>query len=280
MAIDTAQSGQFEPLHAAHAIEQLVLVLQLNRQLSDEELLSVRRAMISLQSELPATQQLRALNFALINGTPSVAPSEVDAGLSLSCIGKNGSVEKELKLERQSITYRCTVYTRWAEVRADCLRYFATLLPHFHDDILISALGLTFVDKFVWTGNSKDASPKNLLADDSPYFGRYVFDLNDMWHAHTGAFLSPSVETKRLLNINIDCVDELGSEVPKRVVGISTVATDMLNQPGYAPCAIDAHGSLEFLTNRIDQLHSVLKDVFGKLINQDMKARINLLTSS
>lgn len=278
MAADIDPSGQFDPLHAAHAIEQVALVVQFNRPMVDEELAAVRVVMLTLQSELPAVQQLRALNFALINGNASVAPAEVDAGLSLSRIGPNGSVEKELKLERQSITYRCTTYTRWAEISAECLKYFSTVFPPLSDGIHISSLGLTFVDKFIWSGNPLDAKPRSLLSEESPFLGKYVFDLKDMWHLHTGAFLKPSDETKRLLNINIDCGDELYDGVPKRVVGISTVINDLFNQHGFTPSTRQARTSLEFVSDRMNQLHEVLKDVFAQLINAEMKVRTGLLT--
>ena len=82
--------------------------------------------------------------------------------------------------------------------------------------------------------------------------------------------------TKRLLNVNVDYLDEQMVERPKRVINISTVLTDMLNQPGFAPLNLVPNEAFDKLQVRISQLHDLSKEFFKAVISDDMCKRIAL----
>ena len=90
--------------------------------------------------------------------------------------------------------------------------------------------------------------------------------------------MRPDRYTKRLLNVNADCVDEAHDEVLARVISISTIANDMFDQPGMEPLrSIGGDPDpLAFVARRLEQLHNDLKQVFAEVVNCDMGNRIAL----
>ena len=122
----------------------------------------------------------------------------------------------------------------------------------------------------------KDLRVHHLLRIGSRYVAPHVFELTDLWHSHTGAFQRIDDATKRLLNINVDCNDDLTSGVSQQTIAIATILTDMFNQPGYVPTTLAAIDSMDFFEQRLKLLHDHGKDIFGETINDDACKRIGL----
>jgi hypothetical protein len=78
------------------------------------------------------------------------------------------------------------------------------------------------------------------------------------------------------MNVNVDCTDEAVANGQRRVIGIMSVLTDMLNQTDYAPLELASEATLAFLDERMQQLHVVAKALLGNVINDEMCKRIAL----
>jgi len=269
------QNGNFNPAHEAHSIEQVLFVVQFGRPLTDEELLKVRQStsVFKVSKELPATTELQGFTINMGMG----APMPVQNGFMLYRTGPDGTVEKELRIERNSVTFRTTHYSRWENIWNEAKKYFEPIIPLFSTNNKATGISLNVFDKFIWSGAIEKCSAEALLSRESKYLCPYLFENKDLWHSHTGAFIRVDDQTKRLININIDSLDEIQGNNPCRVVVIATVLTDLLNQPGYTPYDLEEINSMAEIESKFQELHIYGNGVFGNIINYDISKRIALI---
>lgn len=285
MTSETSSEQQFVPLHDAHAIEQVLMVLQMAQPLDAETFKSVRKTaeqFSGAEGELPGKSEIQRLVMAF-GQDPSIAgqmPQAETHGLMLSRTAPNGVIETELRIEPASITFRTTTYSRWQSIWEQANRYFQALTGIYAEKNAISAISLNYIDKFVWSGDPTKCSPKQILKAQSPYIAPHVYSQTDLWHSHTGAFLRVDAQTKRLLNVNIDFLHEEPIAGSRKVIGISTVLTDMFNQPGYDSLVLPPVDASAFVANRMKSLHDYSKLVFADVISEDMGKRVALISKS
>jgi uncharacterized protein (TIGR04255 family) len=280
MTNETLTDLQFVPLHDAHAIEQVLMVLQLTRPISEASFVLVRDKIAQFNTELPGQSPIQRVTFA-IGQNPNLVgqPSQSEVrGFVMNRTAPNGVVESELLLQPDAITFRTTTYTRWQSVWEQARKYFEAVAGIYVNENAVASASLSFIDKFVWVGDLSRCTPKILLKPQSPYICPHVYDLQDLWHSHSGAFSRSDAQTKRLLNINVDYLQEELTSGPRRTVSISTVLTDMFNQPGYDQFSVESADMPDFLTARMNNLHEFSKSVFGKVISEEMSKRIALST--
>lgn len=280
MTKETLVEQQFAPLHDAHAIEQVLIVLQLAQPINDASFEQVRIATAQFKGELPGHSQIQRLIVAIgqnpgLGGQPTA--TGVD-GFVMNLTAPNGVVESELLLQRTSITFRTTKYTRWQSVWEQARKYFEAVAEIYAKDNIIASASLNFIDKFVWVGDLSKCAPRLLLKPQSPYICPHVYELQDFWHSHSGAFLRIDTQTKRLLNINVDYLQEELLSGSRKSISVSTVVTDMFNQPDYDQLNVESTEMPNFLTLRMNNLHEFSKSVFGSVISDEMSRRIALST--
>lgn len=271
-------TGNFEPLHDAHAIEQVQITVNFSQPLDDVSFGQVRLAMAAYKDDLPGGAELQsiAIAFGQTPGFFAGAPGQISKGFVMQRMAPNGAIEAEVRIETNSITFRTTLYTRWNAVWGQFGKYLHSIIGIFAGNSPPTVASLTFVDKFIWIGEPAACRPQLLLRANSPYVCPYVFDSPDLWHSHTGAFIPVDPHTKRLLNVNVDYFDEQSVEQPRRVISISTVLTDMLNQPGYEAYNLSPDQAFDKMQDRFIQLHDLSKNYFGGVISDEICKRIAL----
>jgi hypothetical protein len=121
----------------------------------------------------------------------------------------------------------------WSEAQT----YFDEILGHIGSS-QVASFGLTYIDKFIWTGRPEACRPTELLRTNSLHIAAKSFDARDLWHCHSGAFSRFSDTVKRLEVVDLDCLDEAdtqGGQAPvlRRSIRIAINVVDLLNQPGY-----------------------------------------------
>jgi uncharacterized protein (TIGR04255 family) len=271
-------TGRFEPIHDAHAIEQVQIAINFAQPLDDGLFGRVRLAMAAFKAELPGGSELQSIAIAF-GQTPGffAGPSgQISKGFLMQRMAPNGAIEAEVRIEANSITFRTTLYSRWNAVWGQFGKYLKSIVGIYAGNSSVMQVSLSFVDKFVWVGEHATCQPKVLLRPNSLYLCPYVYESPDLWHSHTGAFLRVDEHTKRLLNVNVDYLDEQMVEQPRRVINISTVLTDMLNQPGFTPHNLAPIEAFDKLQERLVQLHEQSKHFFGAVISDEMCKRIAL----
>lgn len=278
MPDEANQNGRFEPIHDAHAIEQVLFVLQVDHPLDDVNFAEARKVAEQFAPELPGRAEIQGFAFAI--GTPGPVgpmPSGPPVGSVFHRTAPDGTIESELRIERASVTFRTSLYTRWDAVWARARKYFDAMAPKYVAQARISAISLNYVDKFAWIGALTECRPSLLLRPRSSYLCPHVYDAKDLWHSHTGAFLQVGNDTKRLLNINVDYLDENRPDGLRRLLTIRTVLTDLINQPGYASLEMAAKDAAKFLDAHMQELHDFGKVLFSDIINDEMSKRIALI---
>ena len=271
-------SGSFQPSREAHSIEQIAVAVQFDRPLQDNQLAELRNSLEQFKNDndLPGYAELQGIAFSL--GQPGAIPIPQQlGGMLMHRSAPNGSIERELRIERAVCTYRTTKYTKWDSVWTEAKKYFEVVIPQFGRFAKIAGISLNFQDKYIWNGVLGEAKVDGLLRHDSQYLSPHIFKAEDLWHCHTGAFIRLDSHTKRLLNINVDLLDENSPAGTQKVVSIATVLTDMLNQPTYETLEINETDIVNYLDTRMQSLHAFSKDVFGNIINDEMCKRIALI---
>jgi uncharacterized protein (TIGR04255 family) len=277
--IQTAK-GKFEPVHSAHSIEQVILAFATSHPLNDEQMLEMRNVSEAFKEALPGHKEIQTLSFPFQIGAAAPlqsAAAPVNNGRVFSLSAPDGTVEKELRIDRTSVSFIVRRYTRWAAVWEDASRYFSVLAPIYAAAPQgIKAVSLNIVDKFVWQGDISEAAPDQLLSPESKYLSPHIFKTSELWHSHTGVFIHADSHTKRLLNVNVDCLDEDDSGAPRRVIAITMVLNDMLNEPSYDASGWTQESVFTQVESHFEQLHACNKDVLSGLINDKMAKRIAL----
>lgn len=278
MPDDPNQKRRFEPIHDAHAIEQVAFVLQIDRPLEEVRFAEVRSVAEQYKPDLPGRAEIQGFRVAIgAPGPVGPIPPGPSMGNVFSRTRADGTIESELRIDRMSATFRTLIYTRWDLVWAQARKYFDAIIPKYVAPARISGISLNFVDKFVWAGAPSECRPSLLLRPGSRYLCPHVYEAQDLWHSHTGAFLRADDQTKRLLNINVDYVDENPPDGLRRTVAITTVLTDLMNQPGYTSLEVTENTVVEVFNAHMHQLHAFGKIAFGNIINDEMSKRIALI---
>lgn len=278
MPEEASQDGRFEPLHDAHAIEQMALALHFEGGINESAMLALRKATDHFKTDLPGVSDLQTVTLAVGNFPAGVLSSPRAAlGRSYKLTRPDGTVETELRLEGNVVNYQTTAYTRWVKVWESAWRYLSIVQPIYLASSKLAAVSLNYVDKFHWLGEPDKYRPSALLRPGSRYISPHVHGLTDLWHSHTGAYLRPNERTKRLMNVNLDCLDQQNAAgEQRRVIQITTVLTDMLNQPGYTATDANAAAAPDFVANAFSDLHRFSKELIAEVLNDDMCTRIAL----
>jgi uncharacterized protein (TIGR04255 family) len=277
------ETGQFVPLHKGHAIDQVLFALQFEGALDDASIKELRER-LAKDSAFPAKNDIRQIglqvgvgvhgpmvgNLAAASGTPQLV------GLQFRKARQDGTVETELRLDKAAFSFRTINYTRWADVWANVKGYIDISLPIYLRSTRLLAVGLTYVDKFIWEGAPGNSNSVSLLRSGSPYIAPHVYSAKDLWHSHSGAFVRVDAKTKRLISVDIDYVDELVTDHPRKALSIQSVLNDILNQPDYESAELTSESTPAFVETHMTQLHDVSKQILADIINSDMARRIAL----
>lgn len=268
----------FEPIHEAHAITQVACILQFTNTISDSEFERAKLKSKDFEIDLPGKNNITEHGFSIQFGNPVQAapPNVIINGVRRTKSLPDGTIESELRIERSAITFITTRYTRWAKIWEQCAKYFNELLPFYLIDSKINTINLNYIDKFIWTDLPETCNPELLIKNNSKYISQHIFEVKDLWHSHTGAFIPFDDFTKRLVNVNIDCVDELHDETPRRVIAISTSIADHFNQPDYVPFLWNIEPN-KVIDDHMQSMHILGKKIVSELITENMCKRIALI---
>jgi uncharacterized protein (TIGR04255 family) len=271
----------FEPIHKAHAIEQVQIAINFAQPLNLLAFEKIKSAMKSFESELPGYAELQGFSIAF-GQIPAGAMAErhPPIGFVRSRSAPNGIVEVEMRVEPTSIVFRTSLYSRWQDVWQQYAMYLRVIIAIYAEERLpLVQVSLSYIDKFIWIGEPSTCKPSKLLRASSPYVCSHVYEKTDLWHSHTGEFQQVDDYTKRLLNINVECIDEQLIGGSRRVIGIATVLTDLLNQPAFKQFVLPNETAFDTLQERIELLHSMSKQYFQRVISDEMCDRVALSKS-
>lgn len=271
----------FCPLHAAHAIEQVVVSIGFEGPLASDVVRLGTEALGQFQSTLPGNQDLLGIGLHIGPGgmLPNLPAPSVE-GKSRFVVDGAGVMLKELRLDKNSLVFRSQAYTRWNDLWGEAWSYFKPILCAM-SAAEIGSFGLHYTDVFKWAGDLSEFGCSSLLKENSPYIAPRIFQCRDLWHCHSGQFLRMNEAVQRLEVVDLDCVDEdrdngSGVQVNSRVVRISTFIGDRFNREGYSKTSLSAKESVQVFEERFDDLHKQIKNVFSEIISEKYAKLVGL----
>lgn len=263
---------EFEPLHAAHSIENVQFILNFSTAISDADWPAVLETARSHKGALPG--EIPVTSFT---GTGTV--QEGKPGIARRRAAPTGAIEEELVVTRGSLVYHTSKYDRWVGCWNRAREIFDSVLSAVPGGFVLSTIGQSVVDKFVHHGAPSRESLQNVLRKDSPYICSHVFECDDLWHSHTGAFIKHDPQTRRLRNINIDYLDDQISGLTRRTLAISIVVSDQFQQQGYDPNTLRITNTSTLINDHMENLHQENKMILSRLLTDKMVRRIALTTT-
>lgn len=268
----------FDPVHKAHAIEQVMFVLRFEGEADGSALAEASKTLIG-DPGLPGKNEIimgLSIQLGMALPPPLTMRRPTPHGYNHFHTRPDGLVDIELTVDRSSLVFRTLNYDRWAANWEQAKKYIAKFLPAYTQTAKLAAIGLNYSDKFVWKGAPETCDAAYVLRKGSDYVSPRIFTAPDLWHSHSGAFGKEDGDTKRLTTVNLDMLDEPTPEGNRRALAITSVLTDMFNQPGYEPLRLAPDNTLAFIDQRMQELHALNKNILGSILTENMVKRIAL----
>ena len=256
------------PLHANHAIEQVVITISFNEPVTSKLLQSVAQKMRPVASAKGLATNVELKGFAVtIGGGPgAVAPSlestSAPGGYAFQRQSHTGALLEALQIMPTEIKHLSSEYRRWSDFKR---RMEDVLFPTLEDisaSVDVREVKMEYFDQF--SNNDPSPSLSDLLRADSKYLPRFVEAERGSFHCHVGRFEKFDERERRLINLNVDAFDAVNPS--RRVVRILTLAADSAPQ-----------GALSgTVAGRLDELHILLKGMMLDTITPATAGRIAL----
>jgi len=270
----------YSPISGRHAVDQAVVGIRFHRQADD----TIFRAAVELaqglakEYNLPGRVQLDPI--ALTFGKQVIShgfagEAMLSPGLVFQRVQPSGAMAEELTLERGAVTYRTHSYLRWKDVMhllEGIVCPVASALSSGNAEG-VSVIELRCIDKFT-SESSARLKLNRLIRRDSPFVPSIFLEKQEMLHFHTGWFENETDESRVLINLNIDVVDNPDGN---RTATILQVISKQYSENG---AAFNPNlGFDENIITNFNVLHAEDKHLLKNLITDELQGAINLFDS-
>lgn len=263
-----------------HAIDQAVVGVRLLKA-ADES--NFQRAVdlatkLAVEFDLPGRLQLDPLS--MVFGRQVISPGyamsgELSPGLVFQRVNRDGSMDAELTLERNAVTFRTRSYRRWRNVvdlLSGILGPVAEQLTGNSIDAL-SVIELRCIDQFVSKSNNEPLS--SLVRNGSPYVCTSLLNRQDMVHNHIGWFENVTSEGRTLINMNVEIGENLERD---RLATVLQVVS--LQSTGNSSRFASQGTFSEVINQHFEYLHKYDKYLMSNLLTDELQKQINLIGES
>jgi uncharacterized protein (TIGR04255 family) len=268
---------RWRPAHEDHAIERVAVTLQFSEAIAQkawEPLLAaataeaLKKGFLAVGDNIQLTLQSR--NLVNIGNTP---PSGRNFQLNLG-----SGVQEEIQIHRSQFLFATTKYKRWDGFKSKSLDVLSNSLDSALSIVNLANLKLEYWDRFNFDGPISDVEYKSLLRSDCILLPKFIFQMSELWHSHVGYFAKAKQAPTCLVNLNADAIDLVNVDpvsgptsapVPVRTVGFYSMAQFTFAEGTYVQKSTG-------LALPLDEMHTILKDVFGSVITPEAAQRISL----
>jgi uncharacterized protein (TIGR04255 family) len=259
----------WKPIHEAHAIDRVRILVQFNSPLTDK---------ILTKAAAPATSKFQELGFEQLHRAESMIQGfmiSVQPGPIVPEIAQNGWVLKrssagvlteEAGFRDGVFGYMSTEYGRWENLATRFWDVFEPSLSIALDSVDISSIKLEYWDRFVFDGKPASANLRDLLVTVDPVIPESAVSGAALWHSHSGWFKDYN-ENVVLVNRNVDVIDEPSAEGPRRHCNIFTLVELRVAN------AID---SVQTCKTTLEHLHRRSLALFGSSLAETQRSNIGL----
>ncbi|WP_127075986.1 hypothetical protein [Rhodomicrobium lacus] len=275
-------SLQIEPQNSAHSVDDFFLAIRFARPVSESAHLNavILGRKLAEGHDLPAETSEAGLSitidpFSGLQPHNAGAPSRIFRRFT-----PMGSVEEELRIERNLVGYRTGIYDRWSGIVEKLETLVFPLVEIYTNEVpLLDSVILQYVDRFKVKGK-REVDWSELFRQDTPWVVSGMLRTRTAWHSHCGRFEEQNSKAgeRRLVNVNVDVgepAETLGGE-PTNSLAILTLCSDNFIRRGVAPVLMDNATIASNLRARFDALHVRSKDILKEVIADAYIKRIGL----
>lgn len=271
--------SHFEPSNGAHSIMECVVFFEFAPGLQ-AAMPSLKELKSDLADLMPKADTTNNINIVFSHNNDSIQPnSSIIGGIQLSRIAPDGSMEWWLVVDLNSIHVHSLKYSRWSEIAPVFMRVIESISKRMSRvPTPMVAVGMKWVDQFIFRGPAVEYDARNLLRGDSKHLNTGSFEAGPRWHCHTGWFDDSAVSGFGALNqLNIDSgffpID--GSQQLTVTVDhtLQLRAEHPTHLVAFAP---STHDSLAALSGLMENLHRANKQTLAALLNDAILERIDL----
>lgn len=277
------QNLNFLPINKAHAIVECTIFIEFLPVFTH----AVRQKLVNLASrfteKLPKSdvQKVVEQSVTMTPQGPQVSFKEELSGVELQRVKPDGNLEWMLRTTENIISVHCLDYTRWNKVWPQAKYYLDAAFEQIQgSESFVNAIGIKYIDRFVYQGQTQEYKISELFTEDSPLLANHLFKSGPLWHSHIGWFEEvEGIDDLSCLNqVNIDATFANFSGLKKPV---TTIEHNAILRTGQNKSDISFFTQNENPENsKFDQymfiLHNINKKVLSLLLNNDIKTRINL----
>jgi len=259
----------WRPIHPSHAIERTRLIVSFTQGLPSKTIGWLGSELEDRRSQLGFNNRVDHQGTALqigANGTIQNTPSNAISGWEFhKTVPGTNQVVEAFHVESSYLSFEVLNYQGWG----DFIKRFEAVAQETLSAICrlvdMNSISLEYIDRFVFAGDPKTASPESLLPQISHSIGGAALAGEELWHVHRGWF--EVVEGHKLLiNQNLDCQEgNLAGQKPTKSIQILT-KVDLREIPQQVDYIA--------VKPQIEMMHIKSKQVFGSVISEEMLTAI------
>ena len=267
----------FTPINQAHAIAEAIVFFEFA-----PDLTAVLPTLLGLKETLKQDfpRQEVTQEYKLDVGPGGGALKQLPSGLQLSRFRANGAPEWMINIAPQAISFHCLDYSRWDPVWKEMKTYIRAV---FHEmgaaHVSIGAVGLKYVDRFIWKGDVNGYDARQLFKTETPLLHKRAFESGPRWHCHTGWFHFGHSSGEILNQLNVDSGFVMLEGIQAVLVSIDH---NQVLRSG-AQGSLDQYGNVRKDSVALDDLMKYLHDknkiTLDELLTEEVAKSIKLQAS-
>jgi uncharacterized protein (TIGR04255 family) len=261
---------RFQPIYQAHAIVEMVVFFELAYGLEGHmaHLLSIRSDMAQ---DFPSSDILQSIEISFPqNQDPK------NGGIELRRYKPDGTPEWLIRIISRTISIHCLEYTRWQDVWPKINQYISTIFARLSETGLqLSAVGLKYIDQFIFEGDIKDYDLSHLFKKDTSLLNSRAFSSGAHWHCHCGWFQEMPGLGKVLSQMNTTGIAQDEQHGVIVIDHTFTLHAQTQDVP-LATCLLPDLAGEDARSNIVKEMHRANKCLLGELLVDSMQQRISL----
>lgn len=266
------------PFAGNHAIQNAAFAIEWSDELTISELLAISLAIgTELKTDFPKVtpQHTQKISFTVDasapGGSSNYFPNPELSSYSFEKPSQFGNAQsaRSMILSKSNLIVLINDYSRWDNVWADVKRYISIVLPKLPNKP-IQNIGLQYSDVFTWKDDPKSFNSALVFRENSPYIVPNVHNASGLWHCHHGYLVDRTdpVQHTCLDNVNVNLLDTSG------VLSLQIVTSHRATFA--SPLWFKGENDLTTISDTMNILHNVNKNIMYNLLNEDVCKKINL----
>ncbi len=173
-------------------------------------------------------------------------------------------IVEQVQISPLLIAYRTWRYVSWNWQLSRIRTLLSPALRLTSGVIFTNSIRLEYLDRFRFEGDTERAMASGVLKDDSTWVAPHIFSRSDLWHSHSGAYLSDDGPTKRIQQVHVETVNEPPIGTPeKRWMNLMTARENR-----YADDTVEQTSDGIFST--LDTMHADLIGLTKSLVTSEI----------